>query len=361
MKKIVFSFIAIAAAAAAMSTAFTSCNKMMDDHTSVATEEYVPEGSSRVTINFFEPAVTKAGTAATTAEKNINSLAVYVFDKNNKLEAVMTPSIAGDKQSATATVTITNGQKYFRAVANGEAFSTTIGTTTVSDFDNKLSVLGTNTTSSFVMTASGSKKILTDDTINMTLNRLCSKVCLVRITRSFADADLAELNLKITGVWINNVAGDITWGASAVAAASVSNWYNKGTYTIASQHSDLSTLLYHDIADYTLAQSASNTTESTFYVYSNSSTATTMAGTWSQRVSRMVVECELAGMAEKKYYIAQLPQTDPNKVYNVDLTLTGLPCDNPDDPTSTTALELGVTATITVSDWGAAVDVPVTI
>ena len=358
MKKTLIHSLAALIAAAAMGTVLASCEKTLSTP-SVTDGDYVPEGCSKVTLSFSEPA-TKAGTAATTAEKSINTLQVLVFDKNSKLEAIMTPAIAGDKQSATATAVITNGQKYFRAVANGESFPTTIGTTTVGDFDNKVSTLSTNTVSSFVMTASASKKILSDDTIALTLNRLCSKVCLTSVLRNYSDADLGELSLKVTGVWINNVAGKINWSAgwgSAAIAVGDQSWYNQ--FTASPQHPDLSSLLYDDLTDYTLAQSGSNTGEHTFYVYSNPATAVTEGGSWSPRVSRMIVGVQLAGMSKTMYYAANLPQTNPNKVYNVQLTLQGLPSDNPDTPSTPGSLELSVTASITVSDWGAATDVPV--
>ena len=360
MKRIIFKSLAAALAVAAAAILPASCEKVSPSP-SATTEEFVPEGSSRVTLSFSEPA-TKAGTAATTAEKSINSLQVLVFDKNGRLEAVMTPSIAGDKQSATATATITNGQKSFRAVANGEAFSATVGTTTVSDFDNAVSTLSTNTVSGLVMTAAASKKILSDDTIALTLSRLCSKVCLTSVLRNYTDADLGELTLKVTGVWINNVAGKINWsagwGAAAVAAGD-QTWYNQ--FNANPQHPDLQYLLYDDLTDYTLAQGGSNTSEHVFYVYSNPATATTEGGSWSPRVSRMVVGVQLAGMSKTMYYAAALPQTDPNKVYNVQLTLQGLPSDNPDTPSTPGSVSLSVTASVTVSDWGAAVDVPATL
>ena len=351
-------FAAAALCAAAMGAVLASCEKAQSSPTRTD-GDFVPEGSSRVTVNFSEPA-TKAGTAATAAEKSINTLQVLVFDKNSRLEAVMTPAIAGDKQSATATAVISNGQKHFRAVANGESFPVTVGTTTLSDFDNKVSALSTNTVSNFVMTASGSRKILSDDSVSLTLSRLCSKVCLTSVLRNYSDADLGELALKVTGVWINNVAGKINWSAgwgAASVAVGDQTWYNQ--FTSSPQHPDLQALLYDDLTDYTLAQGGTNTSEHTFYVYSNPATAVTEGGSWSPRVSRMIVGVQLAGMGKTMYYAANLPQTEPNKVYNVQLTLQGLPSDNPDTPSTPGSLELSVTASVTVSDWGAATDVPV--
>ncbi len=353
------SFLTLALAVAAMVSGamFTSCEKMASNGAS--TQEYVPEGYSTVTVNFAEPALTKAGVEATSAEKTINSVYLFVFDKNNKLEAKVSPSIAGDKLSATASVTITNGQKTLRVIANaGSSFfsSATVGTTQLSAFDSATSNLSDNSVSGLVMVGQATQNVLQDVAVNISMERLASKVCLTKITRNFTDSDLAALDIKVTDVWVSNVAGNITWGKAAVAAASQSIWYNQlGTKT------SLPALLYNDLTDFSLAQGGSREMDIPFYIYSNPATATTEGGSWSPRVSRMVVGVLTAGMTTPHYYVCNLPQTEPNKVYNVDLTIKRIGANDPDKPSETGDIDLTVTASISVANWGSTTNVPVTI
>lgn len=353
------SFLTLALAVAAMVSGamFTSCEKMASNGAS--TEEYVPEGYSTVTVNFAEPALTKAGVEATSAEKTINSVYLFVFDKNNRLEAKVSPSIAGDKLSATASVTITNGQKTLRVIANaGSSFfsSATVGTTQLSAFDSATSILSDNSVNGLVMIGQATQNVLQDVAVNISMERLASKVCLTKITRNFTDSDLAALDIKVTDVWVSNVAGNITWGKAAVAAASQSIWYNQlGT------KAGLPALLYNDLTDFILGQGGSREMDIPFYIYSNPATATTEGGTWSPRVSRMVVGVLTSTMTTPHYYVCNLPQTEPNKVYNVDLTIKRIGANDPDKPSETGDIDLTVTASISVANWGSTTNVPVII
>lgn len=355
------SFLTLALAVAAMVSGamFTSCEKMASNGAS--TQEYVPEGYSTVTVNFAEPALTKAGVEATSAEKTINSVYLFVFDKNNKLEAKVSPTIAGDKLSATASVTITNGQKTLRVIANaGSSFysSATVGTTQLSAFDSATSNLSDNSVSGLVMIGQATQNVLQDVAVNISMERLASKVCLTKITRNFTDSNLAALDIKVTDVWVSNVAGNITWGKAAVAAASQSIWYNKNNETAV--HTDLPALLYNDVTDFSLAQGTSREMDIPFYIYSNPATAHTEGGTWSPRVSRLIVQVTTAG-SNTHYYICPLPQTEPNKVYNVDLTIKRIGANHPDHETETGDINLTVSASISVANWGSTTSVPVTI
>ena len=357
------SFLTLALAVAAMVSGamFTSCEKMASN--GVSTQEYVPEGYSTVTVNFAEPALTKAGVEATSAEKTINSVYLFVFDKNNKLEAKVSPTISGDKLSATASVTITNGQKTLRVIANaGASFFTSAqeGVTQLSAFDSATSNLSDNSVSGLVMIGQATQNVLQDVAVNISMERLASKVCLTKITRNFTDSDLAALDIKVTDVWVSNVAGNITWGKAAVAAASQSIWYNYNQNEVTIKHADLPALLYNDPTDFSLAQGGSREMDIPFYIYSNPATATTEGGTWSPRVSRLVVQVTTAG-SNTHYYSCNLPQTEPNKVYNVDLTIKRIGANNPDNPSETGDIDLTVTASISVANWGSTTNVPVTI
>ena len=347
-------------AAVAALTLVAACNKVEPSH--VNGPEIPSEGSSRITLSFPAEAATKAGTEATTAEKTINSLRVFVFDSNNLFEKELVGvTIAGDKLSATATGIITNGVKTFRALANtGSSFAMTAGTTTVSQFDTQMSLLSDNLSSgslNLVMAASATKEILKDETVNMSLSRLVSKVCLTKIVRNFSDSELGKLALTVKAVYIEDVAGYIYWGGAAVPAAS-QYYYNKfGTPDAA-----MNPLLYADVTDFSVAQGGSSNQDIPFYVYSNPATEESVSLTWSPRKSRIVLVVEYAGQSASKYYTAYLPQTDPNKVYNVELTLQHGPAESPVvEPGTEADIELAMTANITVSDWGSVVTVPVNV
>lgn len=352
MKKIIDTFAAAAVVLAACTCLF-SCEKQANPN---RIENPAPTGFSTMEFNIsgVPEAETKAGAAATEAEKTLTNVRVFIFNASGAFEKEATVTLANNKLSASASATVSNGQKSFRVIANGGTSISTTGLT-ASSFDSMVSALGDNTTSKFVMTASGSQEILSSTAVNLALTRLVSKVCLVSVSRNNTDANLGKLSMKIKSVTISNVAGKIKFNKSVVAAAS-QTYYNQMCVRTAA----LNSLLYNDITDTAITQGTTSNLDLPFYIYSNPSDATTRNGDWSPRKTRMVLEMEVAGLPESMYYVADLPQTEPNKVYNVALTLNGAPSSDPEGETGAT-ISLAVSMSITVSDWGSTVSVPLTV
>lgn len=300
------------------------------------------EGVSKVSVS-FDGVLSKASTTATDAEKTINALQVFVFDASGNYETSANVTIASDKKSASATATVKNGYKTFYAVANAPSISTS--GLTLTSLKSKVLNLSDNLTY-FEMSGSAETNVVADCSVSITMKRHVAKVCLTSFKRQFSDSGKAALELKVLGVWLSNMPGQFNL-KNDLSFGSVTNWYNK-----LGKHEDASMdkLLYAAMGGSALANGSSLTSEKTLYGVRNASTSTTTeGGTWSPRVSRMVVYTTLAGL--DNYYIVNLPMLQPNKVYSVNMTVTKEGSADPDKPGENLEIDLSATTTITVSNW----------
>ncbi len=325
--------------------AFASCNKNTYVNAPVPEEA----GTSTVSMALASRADgTKATTTASNDEKRLASLRVFIFDKNGAFEKEAEVVIGGDNMSATASATISNGRKSFRAIANtGSGIST--GGLTLAAFDAMVSDLSDNARNALVMYGAASQNVLTDVSVPMSLERLASKVCLTRVNRQFSDADAGEVSLKVTGVYISNVVDKISYNKTAVQSGSGTlGWYNRQ----GAKDAAVASLTQRSV-DFTVAQGGNWTGDEAMYIYSNDSALATEGGSWSPRKSRLVIETTLGGTDRHYYYTVTLPQIPANQVANVEVTLRGLPSLNPDTPSDPVSqIDMALTANISVSDWG---------
>ncbi len=315
MKKILF----LTAVLAVLSG--TSCSK---DETQAPGEA---GADGKVTLEVSVP-VTISKVTSTDGEGTVSSLQVFVFDSDGNLDAYSSGT------SSSVSVRCATGQSTVAAVVNAPSLASI---STLSALEATLTKLDDNATGAFVMYGTESVNVSASTSLSIDVTRYVARVGISKITNSFSLEQYQSATVKITGIYLINVAGDTDYAGTA----SPTTWYNK-----MKQSGDLTGLLYSGSLNYTLSYGTSYSTKHYFYCYPNPTSTDTSVTTWSARYTRLVVEVTVDG--ETYYYPISIPTIKRNCTYEItEMTITRLGSDSPDVPIDTA----DATFTVEVKDW----------
>ncbi len=270
--------------------------------------------------------------AAEGSEEKVNSLQVFVFGENKKLEAYETGT------ASSLTIGILSGNKIIHALVNAPTL------TSVADYDDLcdiLSNLDENRTDNFVMEGWKTVEVGKQGaSVTIDVSRIVSKVSLLKVENKLAPI-YSGMTFHIKRAYLINVAGNKYYGSEEQELGDPQNWYNKMSCTATGELPALTLSAYN----VNLAHSASNETKRNFYCYPNPTTADTSEKPWSPRLTRLVVEVELDGTLY--YYPVTFPNMKQNTQYKVSLAVTRPGSDDPDVP-----YEPGsATVSIDIQEW----------
>ena len=342
MKRIAF----LAAGAATLCT--VACNKNMDVPATAGNEtssvqESVP---CTVTLGVKGAAFTKS-TSNSGTYLQLNSLQALVFH-DGFLEgyAKTEVDIFNDINSIDSEISVncSSGERQVYLAVNCPDLSAVTTEAGLLAFTVNLSQ--DNNDNGRMMIGSDTVTLPAAETVSIEVHRLISRVVIKKITRAFTVSSAAAKQLKVTGIYLTNVAGITNLGSSMAPTT----WYNKQAYN--SELSDFT----HDSLNQLLANNASYSTTHYFLPYPNPTVDDTSAAEWSPRHTRLVVEVQFDN-SDTYYYPITLPVLEANKSYEIEeLILTRLGSENPDTPITIQdcAFEFTVKdwSTVVVSDEG---------
>lgn len=247
MRKIFSSLLTIAAVFGVM-----SCQKNAD-----APELQGPQPDCRLIVRIGTENTTKAGfVTENTIDKHINSLQIFVFDAESKLETDYWKSFSSP-QAGEASVEIATfrGAKTVYAVVNRprlvlpkeftlanfeSELTTQYGATAASTILSDLSenTYGTETTN-LVMVGKNTiemaeynrnvnaptASVQAAQTLNIFVKRLAALVKLEKITVNFDNTSLEDATFTIKGIYLRNVVGKSRMGLSGVTASAAADVY----------------------------------------------------------------------------------------------------------------------------------------
>mgnify|MGYP002626645799 CR=1 FL=1 len=304
-------YLAIAAMAALIS-GLTSCDEKLSPEPQKATID--------ISIDADGLATKGMGTVATTStdnlrddEKNIRNLQVFVFNGDARDGYVQ-----AERQGAEASITratkveCTSGVREIWCIANAPSLSSVTSKTALLA---TVSLLTRNSTANgFVMTGFKSSVTIAKGNKNeqtIPVKRIASKI----VVKNIENALRTGGSMKITRVYITNVAGQINYGLDTYATAS-GTWLNKGGYTSASgQNYDSVTQDINLTAN--VAAGSKYTTNHFFYAYPNNYPQEDYSDSWTPRRTMLVVQIEYNSRLYD-YPIDLGVDLESNKMYVID-------------------------------------------
>lgn len=334
-------------------------------------------GNGRLTVNISSMDPTKAD-LETMRDYQINSVQIFVFNNENKLETDKFISGLSANNSYNTTLTTLTGAKTVYALLNHPRLYYTPEVSTLASFEADLTDLSVNTPTNMVM--SGKNAITVNDfnnnglggqpeqAMNIFVKRLASLVELDKITVNFNGTSLEGATFSVNELYLKNVVGRAPQGMDGLSAATGSSsmpillpdvqiaisdyWYNK----ITKQASGAPAC----ILDPGLTINANTANTSTninrmLLAYPNKTPGDTNADSFSPRHTRLIIKAHVTKAAspavdEDTYYVLTLPVLVANtkyKITDVKITMLGKPDDDDDeDP------KVGkISPTITVDPW----------
>lgn len=370
MKKISFFFLT----AAALIGAF-SCNKNV-----TAPEQPVladlPNGS--LTVNIGAADETKAALTAM-KDMRINSVQVFVFDANNRLETDVYKDGLSDDNSTQVTINTKTGAKTVYALINHSRLNYTVGSAgkLLSEYEATLTDLSQNTSETdLVMTGKNTVNVTdynnmgqggTPQAVNIFVKRLVSRVQLDGVTVNFNGTSLEGADFTVQKIYLKNVVGKSPIGMQGLTGTSdatssilpillpdgqydeSANWYNK-----MKEEAGAPAVIWDS---YTKACNVANTKtdlERVLFAFPNATSGDSNNATWGKRHTRIAIKAHvtkpLVGIDKDTYYVLDLPVLVANTVYEIDnINITQL---GKDDDSSDEGIKVGKeTYTITVDPW----------
>lgn len=305
--------------------------------TEITPEKPVEAGRSVIDI-VFDGGGSRSGLKPSAGERKLNTLEVFIFDSAGHFETEALVEINPDGYSASASATVSNGFKTIWAVANIPGMDGSKHT--AASMSDAIVPLSSIAPGSIVMSGSDSRNITGNTSLEIKLKRIVSKVCLSSVKRNFSDAGKASLQLVVEDAYLSNVPGEAFLSGKTTPESSIINWYNR-----LGVHSDtsLDAILYRSGLNRNLLQGETYTpSDVVFYTYRNPSSSVT---------TRLVLKTSLAGISTPFYYVVNMPPLDPNRVYDVSLTLTRPGSPDPDNPDGEGEVSLNVSPSISAADW----------
>ena len=294
-------------------------------------------------VNVFDGITTRATSVNDanigTAEKDIQ---VLVFNSEGDLLAYG----ANEDSSTKVSLSIPTGTVECYAVVNSYDDLSVIATKTV--FLKHLSHLKDNDPTRMEMLGNVTKSVVAgENSVSIAVKRFASKVQIDKITPAFAAPAHRAMEFKLTGIYLINVNGTCPYTMVPTAASESTSWYNKRKYV----SGDCNHLITDKFSTPVVMQTTTGevtpySTPHYLYCYPNPVTTDVSTTTWSERVSRLVVETTLGGTTY--YYSVNIPTPQCNTVYQItNMKITGLGTDTPDAVVQKGSLSVS----LTVTDW----------
>ena len=294
-------------------------------------------------VNVSEGITTRA---TSVNDANIGTAAgdiqVLVFNGEGDLLAYGVNSAS----SSTISMSIPTGTVECYAVVNGAGDLSFIATKSV--LLKRLSYLKNSTTSRMEMLGSVSKTVSAGaNSVSIEVKRFASKVQIDKITPAFAAPAHREMEFKLVGIYLINVNGTCPYTMIPTGASESTCWYNKRKYV----SGDCNHLITDKFSTPVVMQTTAGvvtpySTSHYLYCYPNPVTTDVSTTTWSERISRLVVETTLGGTTY--YYSVNIPTPQCNTVYQItNMKITGIGSDTPDAVVQKGSLSVS----LTVTDW----------
>lgn len=361
-------FLMSMAAVAALS--FASCNK---NDGPVAGEVDRPVGS--ITVDISSAPDSKAA-FSTMKDFQINSVQVFVFDADNRLETDKYKDGLTEDTNYSMTLNTKTGNKVVYALVNHSRLNLTPGSAgkLLSDFEADLTDLSENNAANLVM--SGRNVISVTDvnnngtavapqTMTIFVKRLAARIQLDAVKVDFTESSLKDATFTIKEIYLKNVVGKSPLGVTgntATAGSAVTpialpdvhrnntaNWYNK-----MKKESGAPACVEDVYSQVCTVAGAATAQNRVLFAYPNSTGGDSNAATFDARHTRLVIKAHVTkagvGVDKDTYYVLDLPVLAANTVYeiqNVNITQLGKDTDDNDDN-----IDVGrITPTITVDPW----------
>ena len=294
-------------------------------------------------VNVFDGITTRATSVNDanigTAERDIQ---VLVFNSEGDLLAYG----ANEDSSTKVSLSIPTGTVECYAVVNSYDDLSVIATKTV--FLKHISHLKDNDPTRMEMLGSVTKSVVAgENSVSIAVKRFASKVQIDKITPAFTAPAHRAMEFKITGIYLINVNGTCPYTMVPTAASESTSWYNKRKYVSGDCNHLITDKFSTPVAMQTSAGVVTPySTPHYLYCYPNPITTDVSTTTWSERVSRLVVETTLGGTTY--YYSVNIPTPQCNTVYQItNMKITGLGTDTPDAVVQKGSLSVS----LTVTDW----------
>ena len=294
-----------------------SCNK------SLSQEAAEPQTESRIcelSVSATSDVQLKStGTDETVkiSENAIKTLQVFVF-RDGSLDAY-----GKGENTSSITLTCTSGSREVYALVNAPDLSSI---TSQEDLKGYLFDLNCNSSGSLLMYGNQSVTLPGNKTVNISVQRMVSRIVVKKVTRDFEAAALASLAFSIKAIYVQNASGN-----GNINGDSNTKWYNEATGT-----ADLPSLLYDKVTEGTIANKASYDVSHYFYTMPNKGS----------RATRLVVEAQLGD--KTFYYPIFISTMQANCSYEFnEITIKRPGSDSPDKPVSTS----DITFSVSVVDW----------
>jgi hypothetical protein len=274
-----------------------------------------------------------------TAERDIQ---VLVFNSEGDLLAYG----ANEDSSTKVSLSIPTGTVECYAVVNSYDDLSVIATKTV--FLKHISHLKDNDPTRMEMLGSVTKSVVAgENSVSIAVKRFASKVQIDKITPAFTAPAHRAMEFKLTGIYLINVNGTCPYTMVPTAASESTSWYNKRKYVSGDCNHLITDKLSTPVVMQTAAGVVTPYSKSHYlYCYPNPVTTDVSTTTWSERVSRLVVETTLGGTTY--YYSVNIPTPQCNTVYQItNMKITGIGTDTPDAVVQKGSLSVS----LTVTDW----------
>ena len=185
--------------------------------------EPIPVEGGRLTVDLGDIMTTKAIIGATTNEKKVNSLSLYVFDSNGMLDMTHACT-SGEISAKKAVMEVKTGSKTVYALANfqGDPLTAANAVATCSELEQVPVQLGDNRTNGLLMTASASAVVAsgTGGSVTLKLSRPVARVALGSVTNRLP---APYGTVRVLRAFLCNVVGNQNVGGTAPASV----WYNR--------------------------------------------------------------------------------------------------------------------------------------
>ena len=294
-------------------------------------------------VNVFDGITTRA-TSVNDSQigTEAGDIQVLIFDSSERIVAYG-KNAAG---SSAISLSVPTGTLKCYAVVNGSV--DLWGVLKEIGLLDKISYLKDNSVTKMEMLGCVTKEIGTgNNSVSIPVKRFASKIQIDKITPAFAAPAHRALEFKLTGIYLINVNGTCPYTMIPTGARESTSWYNKRKYV----SGDCNNLITDKFSTpVTLQTSAGEVTPYStphyLYCYPNPVTTDISTTTWSERVSRLVVETTLGGTPY--YYSVNIPTPQCNTVYQItNMKITGIGTDTPDAVVQKGSLSVS----LTVTDW----------
>ncbi|MGN1233851.1 MAG: fimbrial protein [Candidatus Cryptobacteroides sp.] len=309
MKKTIIYFARTAFVAIAL-LAGTSCSETEKETAGIN------DGKVVLTVNLdsgSDLSMTTRASLDAAGEKKINNVQIFVFNK----EDGSLDSYHNGSESKQIKIRCTTGKKRIFSIINAPSLSSYTDTTALMA---QTTSLRDNSIGGFVMTGRASATLPAQSTVNLSVSRITSRVCIKSISVDFTSEGYKNMEFIIKSIYMINVAGDTDYNATATP----NTWYNQ------SKHLDdsMDALLYKSINS-SLTSTSALTPNEYFYVYPNPTASDNSDKPFTPRYTRLVIEATLGGTT--CYYPISLKGLERNKTYTVSsLKITRPGSDDPD-------------------------------